>query len=95
MEDLKEEYLDTPVEIAQASRAQQIVSKREQERLEYEETYLTRLPLNKSDKHARRQLTTLGSLGKEITDFGSAGVKRKRKNVPKSKGKSFKRKRIH
>lgn len=95
MQDLKDEYLDTPIEIAQGSRAQQVISKREQERQEYEETYLTRLPMNKKEKHMRRQLTTLGTLGDEITDFGSGTGKRKRKSTPKSKGKSFKRKRFH
>lgn len=94
MQDLKEEYLDTPVEIAQSSRAQQIISKQEQERREYEETYLTRLPMNKSDKHVRRKLTTLGTLGDEITDFSNP-LKRKRKSTPKSKGKNFKKRRFH
>lgn len=95
IQDLKDEYLDTPIEIAQSSRAQQVISKREQERQEYEETYLTRLPMNKNEKHMRRQLTTLGTLGDEITDFGSGGVKRKRKSNSKAKGKGFKRKRFH
>lgn len=95
MQDLKDEYLDTPVEIAQTSRAQQLISKQEQERQEYEETYLTRLPLNKKEKHMRRQLTTLGTLGDEITDFGNSSGKRKRKSTVQRKGKSFKRKRFH
>lgn len=99
MQDLREEYLDTPVEVSQSSRAQQVISKKERERQEYEETYLTRLPVNKADKHLRKQLTTLGTLGDEVTDFGSAaakgGVKRKRKSVGKVKGKRFKRKRFH
>lgn len=97
MQDLREEYLDTPVEISQSSRAQQVISKKERERQEYEETYMTRLPVSKTDKHLRKQLTTLGTLGDEVTDFGSttSGVKRKRKSVGKVKGKRFKRKRLH
>lgn len=96
MQDLREEYLDTPVEVSQSSRAQQIISKKEQERQDYEETYLTRLPINKTDKHIRKQLTTLGTLGDEVTDFGtSTGVKRKRKSLGNMKGKRFKKKRFH
>lgn len=94
MQDLREEYLDTPVEIKQGSRAQQILSRQQQERQEYEENYLTRLPVTKADKHKRKQLTTLGTLGDEITSFGnSSGNKRKK---IKSKGKkNFKKRRYH
>lgn len=99
MEDLREEYLDTPIEITQSGRAQQILTKQEQERQNYEEEYLTRLPINKKEKHLRRKLITLGTLGDEITDFGGVSSKsnnnnnKKRKLTRKSKGKSFKRKR--
>ncbi|KAK9754692.1 Sas10/Utp3/C1D family [Popillia japonica] len=72
MQDLKEEYLDIPIEISQSSRAQQIITKQQQERQSYEEEYLTRLPVSKSEKHSRRKLTTLGTLGDEITDFGAS-----------------------
>lgn len=98
MQDLREEYLDTPVEVTQSSRAQQMLSKQQQEIQQYEEEYMTRLPVSKSEKHRRRQLTTLGSLGDEITNFGSSqgtGGKRKRKIPGKSKGKHFKKKRFH
>lgn len=95
MQDLREEYLDTPLEISQGSRAQQIISKKQQERKEYEEEYLTRLPTTKADKHMRRKLTTLGTLGDEITDFGGSRGTKKRKLPAKGKGKSFKRKRFH
>ncbi|CAH1183394.1 unnamed protein product [Phaedon cochleariae] len=100
MQDLREEYLDTPTVVTQSSRAQQMLSKQQQERQAYEEEYMTRLPVSKGDKHkGRGRLTTLGSLGDEITDFGTAqpgsGGKRKRKSLTKSKGKSFKRKRFH
>ncbi|KAI4465334.1 something about silencing protein 10-related [Holotrichia oblita] len=95
MQDLKEEYLDVPVEISQSSRAQQITTKQQQERQSYEEEYLTRLPVSKSEKHSRRKLTTLGTLGDEITDFGTSKSNKKRKRLGKSKGKIFKRKRFH
>ncbi|KAK4879213.1 hypothetical protein RN001_007359 [Aquatica leii] len=96
MQDLREEYLDTPVEVSQGSRAQQILTKQQQERQEYEEEYFTRLPLTKADKHARRQLTTLGTLGGEITNFGREPSGKSNKRKFKSKGKkNFKRKRFH
>lgn len=58
--ELKEEYLDTPMEISSSSRALQVLSRKEREREEYEEQYLTRLPLTKAEKHRSRRLTTLG-----------------------------------
>lgn len=95
MEDLREEYLDTPIEVSQGSRAHQIISKRQKEIQEYEEEYLTRLPVKKSDKQMKRKLTMLGNLGDEITNFGhaSSSKNKKRKTQTKSKGKNFKRKR--
>ncbi|GAB0089096.1 neuroguidin [Sergentomyia squamirostris] len=95
IEDLKEEYLDTPVEISGTSRAQQMLSRAQKEKEEYEETYLTRLPVTKAEKHRQKRLTTLGTLGDELTRFGSTsgssatknkGGKRKRKGVPTKKG---------
>lgn len=62
MQDLKEEYLDVPVEVSAGSRAQQILSKAQKEKEEYEEAYMTRLPITKAEKHRQRKLTTLGSL---------------------------------
>ncbi|XP_053672252.1 neuroguidin [Anopheles nili] len=103
IQDLKDEYLDTPVELSSSSRAQQILSRREREREEYEETYLTRLPVTKADKHRSRKLTTLASLGDELTSFtdisvlnedypstsagGGGGKKRKAGKVNKKHGK--------
>ncbi|KAJ8920714.1 hypothetical protein NQ315_004853 [Exocentrus adspersus] len=98
MQDLREEYLDIPVEVNHSNRAQQVMSKQQQEIQEFEEEYMTRLPITKSEKHKRRQLTTLGSLGDEITNFGSlqrSSGKQKRKAPSKSKGKNFKRKRFN
>lgn len=60
IQDLKEEYLDTPTEISAGSRAQQILSKAQKEKQEYEEMYLTRLPVTKAEKHRQKKLTTLG-----------------------------------
>lgn len=66
IEDLKEEYLDIPTEITEGSRAQQMYSKAQKEKQEYEEAYLTRLPVTKAEKHRQRKLTTLGLLNIEI-----------------------------
>lgn len=58
--DLKEEFLDNPTEISGSSRAQQILSSTQREKEEYEETYLTRLPITKAEKIRARKLTTMG-----------------------------------
>ena len=60
IQDLKAEYLDTPLEITGTNRAQQMLSKVQQEKEEYEEAYLTRLPITKAEKQRQRKLTTLG-----------------------------------
>ncbi|CAG9771210.1 unnamed protein product [Ceutorhynchus assimilis] len=94
IQDLREEYLDTPLEVSQGSRAQQILSKEQKERQHYEEEYLTRLPVSKNEQHRNRQLTTLGTLGDEITSFSGGGKKRKQKGFKKGKS-NVKRKRFH
>jgi U3 small nucleolar ribonucleoprotein protein LCP5 len=60
IQDLKDEYLDTPKEITGTNRAQQMLSREQQEKTEYEEAYLTRLPITKEEKRRQRRLTTLG-----------------------------------
>lgn len=70
IQELKEEYLDTPLEISSSSRALQKLSRKEREREEYEEKYMMRLPVTKADKHRSRKLETLGTLGDELTSFG-------------------------
>lgn len=59
---MKEEYLDTPTEITDSSRAQQMLTRAQKQKEEYEETYLTRLPVTKAEKHRQRKLTTLGNI---------------------------------
>ncbi|XP_023014104.2 neuroguidin-A isoform X2 [Leptinotarsa decemlineata] len=98
MQDLREEYLDTPTEKSEGGRAQKVLSKHQQEKQEYEEEYMTRLPVTKIEKQKHRHLTTIGSVGDEIINFGSSqssSGKRKRKYSSKSKGKSFKRRKFH
>ncbi|XP_075149559.1 neuroguidin isoform X2 [Haematobia irritans] len=106
MQDLKEEYLDAPTEISSGSRAQQILSKSQKEKQEYEEAYLTRLPVTKAEKHRNRKLTTLGTLGDEILgeisrdpalrgdSLGSGSKKRKAKSG-KGKKKGGKKRKFH
>lgn len=57
---MKEECLDIPTEITEGSRAQQMLTRAQKEKEEYEEAYLTRLPVTKAEKHRQRKLTTLG-----------------------------------
>ncbi|KAM7353168.1 neuroguidin isoform 1-T1 [Cochliomyia hominivorax] len=105
LQDLKEEYLDAPTEISSGSRAQQILSKAQKEKQEYEETYLTRLPVTKAEKHRQRKLTTLGTLGDEILgeinreaslrgDSMGSSKKRKAKSG-KGKKKGGKKRKFH
>lgn len=106
IQEMKEEYLDTPIEISEGSKAAQMYNKAQKERERYEEDNLVRLPITKADKHQQRQMTTLGTLGNEITSFrdismltggrkdmdmsGKKGKKRKGTGGKKSKGKKRK-----
>lgn len=87
IDEWKEEFLDTPVEISGGSRAQQMISKAMKERERYEEDNFTRLPMSKADKHRQKRLSTMGVLGDELTSFGgSSTASKKRKGVIKKKG---------
>ncbi|KAL9928823.1 neuroguidin isoform 2-T2 [Glossina fuscipes fuscipes] len=106
LQDLKEEYLDVPTEISSTSRAQQILSKAQKEKQEYEETYLTRLPVTKAEKHRQRKLTTLGTLGDEILgeisrdaalrgDTLTGSSKKRKAKMGKGKKKGSKKRKFH
>lgn len=88
IDEWKEEFLDTPVEISGGSRAQQMISKEMKERERYEEDNLTRLPMSKAEKHRQSRLSTMGVLGDELTGFGgmNASASKKRKLSGKKKG---------
>ncbi|XP_011496494.1 PREDICTED: neuroguidin [Ceratosolen solmsi marchali] len=96
LRELREEYLDAPIEDSNDLGEKQSTFGRENKRkIEYEENYMTRLPVTKEEKHRQRQMTTLGTLGTEITNFGGSSSAKKRK-APKGKSKkSFKKKRRH
>lgn len=94
IEEWKEEFLDTPVEVAGGSRAQQMISKALKEKEEFEENYFVRLPMTKAEKHRQKRLSTLGTLGDELTRFNdsndlegnSSKGNRKRKIANKKRG---------
>ncbi|XP_014204056.1 neuroguidin isoform X1 [Copidosoma floridanum] len=96
LRELKEEYLDAPIEDANdIGQKQASLSREYKRRIEYEENNLTRTQMTKEEKHCLRQMTTLGTLGTEITTFGGSSSAKKRK-APKGKSKkSFKKKRRH
>ncbi|NP_001155815.1 neuroguidin [Acyrthosiphon pisum] len=103
MQELREEYADTPVELQiNTVGLKNKQSKYDYERQKYEEDYFTRLPVTKKDKHRAKQLSsvTLGKLGKEVTHFedisalgGNFSEKSGNKRKKKFKGKNLKKKR--
>ncbi|KPJ06481.1 Neuroguidin-A [Papilio machaon] len=92
MRELRDEYSEAPMEVTTGNHVKHSISKYEQEKTEYEENYLTRLPVTKAEKNRRKKLTTVGVLADEIT--GSRQTSRKHK-LKSKKGKGFKRRRIH
>merc|ERR1712018_922359 len=72
MEDLRRQHSDLPDEehtnVHDTMRSQQIAKMKE--RIRYEEDNFMRLPMTKKDKHKRGQMTTIGTLGDELTSFG-------------------------
>jgi len=100
LQDLKEEYLDIPTEVSSGSRAQQILLKAQKEKQEYEEAYLTRLPVTKAEKHMQRKLTTLGTLGDEILGdikalSGTSSSKNKKRKKTSGKKRGGKKRKFH
>lgn len=92
MRELREEYSEAPIEVTTGNHVKHSISKYEQEKTEYEENYLTRLPVTKAEKNRRRKLTTVGMLADEVTGTSSKQASRKHKLKTK-KGKGFKRRR--
>lgn len=89
LRELKEEYLDAPIEDTHGLGEKQASLGRENKRkLEYEENYMTRLPVTKQEKHRHRQMTTLGTLGEEITSFGESSSVSAKKRKTQKKGKA-------
>lgn len=94
IDEWKEEFLDTPVEITGGSRAQQMISKAMKERERYEEDNMTRLPMTKAERHRQKRLSTMGMLGEELTRFGGmnegSGSKKRKLGGKKKGGKKRK-----
>lgn len=91
IDEWKEEFLDTPLEISGGSRAQQKISKAMKEREQYEEDNMIRLPMTKAEKHRQKRLSTMGSLGDELTggmnsSGGGGGGKKRKLGGGKKKG---------
>jgi len=58
----------------------------------YEETYFTRLPTTKQERHRARKMTTLGTLGDELTRLGDLRALEGGAGASGSSGGSKKRK---
>nr|CAG4637492.1 EOG090X0IJO [Ceriodaphnia reticulata]SVE73302.1 EOG090X0IJO [Ceriodaphnia reticulata] len=99
LQGLKEEYLDTPAEIVEstANSSKMSIARERQERQEYEETYFTRLPYSRQERHSSRQQYSSKSLANELAGMGSLpeknGAKRKSQGGKKKGG--FKKRRKH
>ncbi|KAJ2953707.1 hypothetical protein O0L34_g1327 [Tuta absoluta] len=93
MRELREEYSEAPLEVSTGNHVKHSISKMEQEKTEYEETYLTRLPVSKAEKNRRRKLTTVGMIADEIT--GTRVAQKHKIKSKKGKGKGFKRRRTN
>ncbi|KAK9510054.1 hypothetical protein O3M35_004925 [Rhynocoris fuscipes] len=92
MQELKEQYLDTPVEIVQTNSLKQKEDKYQKDKKEFEENYLVRLPVTKEEMKRRKRISTLGTLGDEITKFEDTSILHKEKDFTVTKKKSQKRK---
>lgn len=92
MRELREEYSEAPLEVSTGNHVKQSISKYELEKTEYEENYLTRLPVTKAEKNRRKKLTTVGMIADEITGTSSHHTSRKHK-LKSKKGKGFKKRR--
>lgn len=92
MQELKEQYLDTPVEIVQTNSLKQKEDKYQKHKKEYEENYLTRLPVTKEELKRKKRISTIGILGDEITRFEDTSILHRERDFTSEKKKSKKRK---
>lgn len=74
IDDLKRQHLDTPEEVHHhADVKKNKFIQEEKERTRYEEENFIRLPVTKEEKQKRRiAMSTMGSIGDDITSFGSS-----------------------
>ncbi|XP_034937321.1 neuroguidin [Chelonus insularis] len=95
LRELKEEYLDTPAEDSIGRERRVNLDPTIKRKIEYEENYMTRLPVTKQEKHRNRRMTTLNTLGDEITNFTRPNISKKRSLKGKNKKKPTKKRRPH
>ena len=92
IEDLKRQHLETPEEIYEQ---EDVMRKKNvqaiKERIRYEEENFMRLPLTKKQKHARRQMSTVGTLADEVTSFGRSHFSEASKGRKRKSGGGFKK----
>ncbi|BES88695.1 Sas10/Utp3/C1D family [Nesidiocoris tenuis] len=99
MQELKEEYLDVPVEVKSTNSLKQMEDKYQERKRQYEEDNFTRLPVTKSELKRAKRVSTLGTIGDEITHFEDTSILRgdtssldkKRKSKMKAKGRFSKK----
>nr|SVE76134.1 EOG090X0IJO [Daphnia hispanica] len=93
LQGLKEEFMDTPLEVVEstANASKMSVARERQERQEYEETYFTRLPFSRQERHSTRQQYSSTALASELAGMGTLPAKRKTQGGKKKGG--FKKRR--
>uniref|UniRef100_A0A0A9XEF2 Neuroguidin-B n=1 Tax=Lygus hesperus TaxID=30085 RepID=A0A0A9XEF2_LYGHE len=74
MQELKEEYLDTPVEVKSTNSLKQMEDKYQKRKREFEEEYFTRLPVTKGEIKRAKRISTIGTLGDEVTRFEDTSI---------------------
>ncbi|KAK7595086.1 hypothetical protein V9T40_001519 [Parthenolecanium corni] len=104
MQELKESYSEQPLEITNTNTLRNTLTNFRKEKERYEETYFTRLPVTKKEKHRDKLMSTLtmGNFGSEATRFEDlsalsgrlpSSTKKRKKSGKITKKKSFKRRR--
>ncbi|XP_014280800.1 neuroguidin [Halyomorpha halys] len=103
IQELKEEYLDIPVEVKATNSVQQKEDKYQKMKKEYEESYFTRLPVTKEEKRKSKLKFSMGQLSNELTHFEDTSIllgdtsvlSKKRKRLhKKGKGKIKKKRKM-
>lgn len=104
MQELKETYSEQPIEITNTNTLRNTLTNFRKEKERYEETYFTRLPVTKKEKHRDKLMSslTIGTFGSEATRFEDlsalsgrlpSSAKKRRKSGKTLRKKSFKRRR--
>nr|SVE90887.1 EOG090X0IJO [Daphnia sinensis] len=91
LQGLKEEFMDTPLEVVEstANASKMSVARERQERQEYEETYFTRLPFTRQERHSSRQQYSSKALASELSGMGTLPEKKRKSQGGKKKAIQF------